>query len=71
VIINTIFLQDRVSEDVHSFGKIFEEDETQDIIAEFVSVHFTSKGVCYIPELLFKLLFVVFRHDEIVMRNAG
>jgi hypothetical protein len=47
---------------VHAFREVFVEDEAQDIVAEFIGVHFAPEGVGDVPELLFELLLVFLRH---------
>tara|TARA_B100001123_G_scaffold336580_1_gene380580 strand:+ start:304 stop:483 length:180 start_codon:yes stop_codon:yes gene_type:complete len=47
---------------VHPLGKVFIENEAEDVIAKVIGAHFAAQGVGNVPELGLELLFVIFGH---------
>ena len=47
---------------MHPLGQVFVEDEAKDVIGELIRVHLAVWGVGDVPELLLKLLLLLFGH---------
>ena len=59
---DAVFFEQLVAVDGHALGEVFVKDKAEDVVAEFVGVHLAAQGVGDVPELLFELFFMVFRH---------
>jgi hypothetical protein len=57
-----LFAQGVVGVGVSPFEEVFEEDEAEAVVTEFIGVHFSPQGVGYVPELSLEFLFLGFGH---------